>query len=267
MNRFITDTKRYFKYAVYAAKAELKSEVANSYLNWIWWVLEPVCTMLIYIVIFQGIFQTKQQYFPIFIYIGLTFWTFFNKNVVTNVKLVQMNKSLVSKVYIPKFILILSKLFVNGFKMLISFIIVIILMVISRVHITWHVLETIPLFFLLVILTYAFSTILLHIGVYVEDMQYVVSILLKFVFYLTGIFYDIDTRLSALDSTIGAPLSVIMGKINPMAYIITDMRNCLIYEKGVDWRFYLFWLAVSIILAFFGTKIIYKNENSYIKVI
>ena len=42
MNRFIKDTKKYWKYTIYAAKSQLKTEVANSYLNWIWWILEPL---------------------------------------------------------------------------------------------------------------------------------------------------------------------------------------------------------------------------------
>ena len=52
MKRFINDTKKYWKYTLYAAKSQLKTEVANSYLNWIWWVLEPFCFMLIYAFIF-----------------------------------------------------------------------------------------------------------------------------------------------------------------------------------------------------------------------
>ena len=30
--------KKYWKYAIYSSKAQLKAEVANSYLNWLWWV-------------------------------------------------------------------------------------------------------------------------------------------------------------------------------------------------------------------------------------
>ena len=48
MGRFINDVKKYYNYTIYSAKSELKSEVSNSYLNWIWWVLEPLCFMMIY---------------------------------------------------------------------------------------------------------------------------------------------------------------------------------------------------------------------------
>ncbi len=77
-NRFISDLKRYKSYAVYAAKASLKAEVAGSYLNWVWWILEPVCLMFIYAFIFGVIFDAREQYFTAFIFVGLAAWTFFN---------------------------------------------------------------------------------------------------------------------------------------------------------------------------------------------
>ena len=38
--RFMDDMKKYWKYAVYSSRAQLKSEIANSYLNWLWWILD-----------------------------------------------------------------------------------------------------------------------------------------------------------------------------------------------------------------------------------
>ena len=48
-NRFKDDLKKYWKYAIYSSNAQLKSEIANSYLNWLWWILDPLCFMLIYV--------------------------------------------------------------------------------------------------------------------------------------------------------------------------------------------------------------------------
>ena len=64
-NRFKDDLKKYWKYAIYSSKAQLKSEIANSYLNWLWWVLDPLCFMLIYVFMFGYVFKSNQQYFAI----------------------------------------------------------------------------------------------------------------------------------------------------------------------------------------------------------
>ena len=106
MKRFINDMEKYYRYAVYSDKAELKAEVAGSYLNWIWWILEPFCMMLIYAFIFGFVFDAREKYFTAFIYVGLTLWTFFNQNMKNSVRMVKKNNSIISKVYLPKFFLI-----------------------------------------------------------------------------------------------------------------------------------------------------------------
>ena len=100
MSRFFNDLKKYSKYVKYSAKSSLKSEVAGSYLGWIWWVLEPVLFMLVYWFIFSVIFSNKTQYFPIFIFIGLSMWNFFNKGLNDAVLIVKNNVATISKVYV-----------------------------------------------------------------------------------------------------------------------------------------------------------------------
>ena len=78
MKKFIINIKKYFNYSVYSAKSELKNEVANSYLNWFWWILDPLAFMLIYSFIVTVVFKTKQENITVFVFIGLTIWTFFN---------------------------------------------------------------------------------------------------------------------------------------------------------------------------------------------
>ena len=95
MKRFFNDLKKYGKYAWFSAKSELKSEVANSYLNWLWWVLDPFCFMLIYTFIFGYVFKASEQYFPIFIFIGLSMWDFFNRCVTNSINIVKNNKAIV----------------------------------------------------------------------------------------------------------------------------------------------------------------------------
>ena len=84
MKRFIDDIKKYNKYAMYSAKSGLKSEVANSYLSWMWWILDPLLFMLVYSFISIIVFGKGEQYFPIFVFIGLSSWTFFDKNIKPN---------------------------------------------------------------------------------------------------------------------------------------------------------------------------------------
>ena len=258
--RFFNDLKKYKRYLIYAARAQLRSEVSDSYLDWVWWILEPFFNMIIYTVIFGYIFHASEENFPVFVFIGVSIWGFFSKMANQSVRLIKNNKSIVTKVYVPKQILLIRAICVNGFKMMVSLIVVAAMMVVFRIGVDWHLIYIVPGLILLIILTYGICCFLLHYGVYLEDLQYIVEILLKMAMYFTGIFYSIPKRLPA-------PYGNIFNSINPIAYIISTLRNGMIYKSGSSLLVMAFWYIAAIILAFCGTRLIYKCENSYVKVI
>ena len=263
MTRFWNDMKKYYNYEVRAAKSSLKTEVANSYLNWIWWVLDPLLSMIIYYIIFGMVFKAKEQYFTTFLFIGQTMWAFFNKNVVQSVKMIKVNKSIVARVYIPKFVLLVSNMMINGFKMMISWIIVIAMMIATKVPLSSHILGFIPVMLVMFLVTFAISVNLMHFGVFIEDLGNVINIAMKLLLYLTGIFYSIESRLGPDHPVIAK----ILMHANPMALLITDMRNVVLYDKAPHWLWLLIWTVISLTFSIIGIHTIYKNENTYVKVI
>ncbi|MDD6192698.1 MAG: polysaccharide ABC transporter, partial [Lachnospiraceae bacterium] len=87
LQRFIGDIKKHYKYAYYSARAQLNAEVSGSYLNWVWWVLQPFCMMIVYAIVFGFIFGAREEYFTAFIFIGISVWDFFNRDVKQSIKL------------------------------------------------------------------------------------------------------------------------------------------------------------------------------------
>ena len=102
---------------------------------------------------------------------------------------------MVTKVYIPKYILLLSKSFTYLFKMGISLLITFALMLYQGVPFTWHMLFIIPIFIVLYIISFGIGMILMHFGVTLNDLGNLTNIALRMVFYLSGIFYNINERL------------------------------------------------------------------------
>ena len=260
MGRFFRDLHKYKNYTLYAAKSDLKAEVASSYLNWLWWIIDPISFMLIYTLIFGVVFKASEPYFPVFIFIGLTMWNFFNRLMLTSITSVKHNKAVVSKVYLPKYILIIERMCVEAFKMAISFAIVIIMMICYRVPVTWNLLAIVPILITFFIVTFGLATILLHFGVFIQDLANVVRIGLRLVFYLTGIFYDISSR-------IPSPYSDYVLNLNPIAFLITAARKALLYGETLEWWILGIWCLVGLLLSAVGVHTIYKNENSYVKVL
>ena len=260
MIKFIKDIKKYYAYMVRAAKCDLKSEVANSRLNWLWWILDPLLFMLVYMFIALVVFKRSEPYFPVFVFIGLTVWNFFSKNVSASVTLVRRNKSIVTKVYIPKSILIVQRMLVNFFKMLVSFGLAAILMVIYQVPLSFHYLQAIPVLIVLWTVTFGVCTVFLHFGVFVDDLANIITVVLRMALYLSGIFYSIRTR-------VPEPYNMLLLKGNPVAYCMDAMRGALLEQRAPSYLVLGVWMAGGVLLSILGMWLINKYENGYAKVI
>lgn len=257
--RTISDIKKYWNYMGYSAKARLKAEVTNSYLSWIWWVLEPFCFMLIYTIIFGYIFASGEQYFPVYIFIGNTMWGFFSKTIAASVTMIRDNETIIAKVYIPKYILLIVEMLVNGFKMLISFGLAGIMMIFFRVPISSKILWVVPVMIVFFLVTFGLGAILMHGGVYISDLAHVINIFLNMMMYFTGIFFSIETR-------VPEPFSTILGVGNPVAFLLTSTRKAVMYTSLPNLLVLAVWAVISLLLSMFGIKMIYKNENNYVKI-
>ncbi len=260
MKLFFSNIKKYYRYAIRSAKAELKSEISESYLNWLWWIIEPLSFMLIYTFVFTVVFHSSETYFSIFVFIGLTCWEFFNRMITGSVRLIANNRDLVTKVYIPKYILLLSKSFTYLFKMFISFALAILLMVFYQVPFS----PTMFYFFLILpvlyVVSFGFGLLLMHFGVFIDDLKNLTNIGLRLVFYLSGVFYNIGDRLKGT-------LKYVLLRGNPIAFVMSEMRKVMLYATGPSFEGLIIWFVIGIILCVIGIHIIHKNENSYAKVI
>lgn len=260
MKKFFNNMKKYYKYAIRSAKAELKSEVADSRLNWLWWIIEPLAFMLIYTFVFGVVFPNNTKYFASFVMIGQAAWDFFNRMISGSSKLIINNRDLVTKVYLPKYILLFSKSLTYLFKMGISLLLAFGLMIFQGVPFSWTFILIMPIIFVLYTISFGASMILMHYGVTLNDLGNLTNIGLKMVFYLSGIFYNINERLKG-------KLGFVLLRVNPIAFCMNELRKVTVFGKLPSIEGLLIWLIIGIILCAIGVHVIHKNENSYAKVI
>ena len=84
------------------------------------------------------------------------------------------------------------------------------------------------------------------------------DIVLRLVFYITGVFYSLTRR-------IPEPWGVYLTNYNPIAYIADALRKVLLYKQTPNLIMMAVWFVVSLLLAIGGIALVYKNENSYVK--
>ena len=258
--RFIGDIRKYRQYMNYAAKADLKAEVANSYLNRLWWLLEPFFNMLVYVIVFGKLMGNSVENYATFVFSGLLMWNFFCKTINYSVKCVRSNRDIVTKVYVPKHILLISNMILNFYKLLFSLIVLVPMLVIFKVNIGVGAFWLISAYALMLIFSFGIGMFFLHYGVYIDDLGYAVGILLQMLMFLSGVFYDAITGLSA-------PLNVLMLVLNPVSMFIDTMRNALLYNVVANVPLIVVWIILSLLISYMGIHLVYKNENGYVKVV
>lgn len=258
--RFFRDIRHYWQYMVFSARADLKAEVADSYLNRLWWLLEPFFNMLVYVIVFGRVMGNSVQNYATFVFSALLMWNFFNKIVGYSVKLVRSNKDIVTKVYIPKFIILMSNMILNFLKLLFSMLVLVVMLIVFRVHIGVNIFWFLPAYIVMMLLAFGAGMIFLHFGVYVDDLSYAVGILLNMLMFLSGIFYDVMV-------TLPEPLNGIMICLNPVAMFIDTMRQALLNNTAANLPILGMWFLIGTIMCYVGVHIVYKNENSYVKVV
>ncbi len=259
MERFVRDLKKYYRYMLYSAEAQLKDEVAGSFLNWLWWILDPLLFMLVYTFVYALIFGRSQQYLCAFIFIGYSLWTFFQKSINSSVKLIKQYRGVISKVYVPKFALVVSTMLVQGFKLLISLGLVLVAMLLYQVPYQPTVFWLFPYLVMLFLLTFGLSMLLLHFGVFLEDLANIVNVVLRLLFYLSGVFYNFET------SNMNETLRNALIHLNPTCFAITSLRNAMLYGKTPELGWLVAWMFVGAALSLIGIRVVYKYERRYVK--
>ncbi len=255
---FLRDLNRYYKYAMYSAASELKSQVAGSYLGWMWWILDPLLFMLVYTFVAMYVFQYHVDNFPLFVFMGITIWNFFGSTVESCVGIINSYSAVTKKAYIPKFILVLMRQFENMIKMFISLFICLISIIVLQIPLTINIFMIVPIFVVYFVLIFGIGSIFAYIGVFVSDLSHVLTVMMRFLFYLSGVFYAVDRFSDSLLS--------IYSMICPTGFIIMQFRNVMMYGIGLDYVMLLYWFVIGIILSVIGVSLLYKGEKDFMKV-
>ena len=260
MKEFIKNCRKYWNFCCHSAYCQLNIEVAGMKLGWVWWLLEPALTMGIYTFVFSVVFGRSMPCLMGFISTGVMMWGFFQRSVLTSTGLVKRYSGILSRVYMPKYILVISNLMLNAFKMFIAFLIVAFFLIYYKVHLTLTMLQFIPILCVFGLLTFGISTWLMHFGVYLPDMRKVITVLTQVLFYLSGVFFELNSR-------VGEGIGTILLNCNPVARLMYEARNVLLYGVDCNPIHLLIWLAVGIFISVTGIYTVTRYEREYLKVV
>lgn len=233
---------------------DLKARYKNSILGIAWSWINPLLMMAVYTVVFTILAsQSAPPNYPVFILCGLLPWNFFLTSVSQATNCVVESAPLVKKVYFPREALPVSIVLSNLVNFVIALPVFFVLALVMGTSITWAVL-LLPLTVLVqVIFTLGLGLLTATLNVFYRDTRIIMDVLLLAWFFLTPVFYPIDTVPEAYTlwgQTVN--LQLWLRRINPMASIVASYRDVLYYGVPTGWDFFLRTAVTSLVVLVVG---------------
>jgi ABC-2 type transport system permease protein len=236
-------------------KKEIKLKYRRSYLGILWTLLEPILTTAVLAFVFGFVLGKSDPQFPVYILTGRLLYTFFSNSTKAAMKSIRSNSAMIKKVYVPKYIYPFSTVLSNYVIFLISLIVLFFAAIIFKVMPTIYLLQIVlPMFFLLV-LAVGVGMILATMAVFFRDLEYLWSVALMIIMYLSGIFYKIDI-LKLGDK-------VWLFYLNPL-YVIIDNFRSAVFGAPMNQLSLLLSAAYSFGTLLIGFFLFYKKQDKFI---
>ena len=166
--------------------------------------------------------------------------------------------NLITKIYFPREILPLSGVAVAFIDFGFASIVYVLLLILFKAKISWNIFWFVPLFILLLVFTASVALVLSALNVYYRDVKLASGFLIQLWFFASPVFYSID-RLSL-------KLKLILF-LNPLTFIIENMRRCVIEGRGVVWWQFLFMTVFVVLLFSLSYKFFMVTERKFADVI
>jgi ABC-type polysaccharide/polyol phosphate export permease len=244
---------------------DLRVRYAQSWLGYVWTVLDPLLMALIYYLVFVYIFKRgdlgHQPYF-LFLIVGLLSWQWFSAALTDCSRALIAEARLVRSTKLPREIWVVRVIFSKGVEYLFSLPVLVAFVLIYMVRGETNLNGWLVLFPLAVLVQtialIGLGLILAPVTVLVNDMQRVVRIVLRMLFYITPVIYS--ARL------VPPPWDVITW-VNPMAGILEMMRAGFFKHDIFPIVWGAIWTScvVSVVLLLVGSVVFRRLERSVLK--
>jgi lipopolysaccharide transport system permease protein len=225
----------------YLVQADLKKKGADTILGNVWWVVDPLLQMLVYVILVSVIFDRSQPDYPLFIFCAILPWKWFTSSINDGIASIVAMEKLIKQINFPKLVLPVAGVMAgiaNFFFGLIPLTALLVLFYRAPMvdpssgatisHITPNLLLIPVVAFVQLLFTLPIAIVLGAINVFYRDVGNLSRHVLRLAFYISPGIYPIklllDNRLTKEN-----PILRVFVEANPWTILFGSYRN-VIYE-------------------------------------
>ena len=245
---------------------DLRVRYSQSVLGYVWTVLDPLLMSLIYFLVFVYIFKRgdvgHRPYF-LFLVVGLLAWQWFSGAITDTSRALIQEAKLVRSTNLPREVWVLRVVISKGIEYLLSLPVLVAFTLVYFLKGDTHLngwLVLLPLGVLLQALLLAgLGLLLAPVTALVTDMQRVIRILMRMLFYVTPVIYA--------GHVVPAPFDKVVW-LNPMTGILEMMRAGFFSHEGTQaivWGSIVTSVVITLAVLVTGSVVFGRLERSVLK--
>lgn len=234
---------------------DFKTKYKRSVLGVMWSFLNPLLMMSVQYFVFSTIFESDISNYPVYLLIGIVSFNFFSEACGMALTSVLGNASLITKVYVPKYIYPLTRVISSVINLFISLIPLVLMMLFTGVQFKRSAVLSIFFLLCLIIFSLGLGMLLSASMVFFRDMQFLWGVFSMLWMYATPIFYP--------ESILPQEFRIVL-EINPLYYFLKCMRMCILDGYSPEPAMYVQSLAISLVMLFLGALIFRKSQDRFV---
>ncbi len=242
------------------AVTQFKLKDQSTLLGTIWSLLHPIILISVLYIVFSSRFGNQIEHFVIYLLIGVIQYSHFSSATSSAMKSLKSMSSLTKNAVFPKEIIVLSTILATIPEFLISLIVCYVVALISGITFSFTFILAIPI---ILVLQLSFvlwvSFLIAPLYLVVKDIEHLYQILIRVLFFITPIFYDM--------SFIEKPLAKAIVLANPLTHLISYSRDIIMYSSFHFSNKFAIYFCMNLVLLVISYLIFKKIEPRFGEVI
>ena len=186
---------------------------------------------------------------------GQVVFNFFSGATTDAMSSIISNGSLIKKVYVPKYLFVLSRIISSFINLLASFTALLLVMIATRAELHWKVVLVVIPLILLVVFSLGVGLVLAAITVKFRDVMHLYSVFTTALMYLTPVIYPMSILPNWLYKLV---------MLNPLTNMLMMFRDVMINNNIFDLKSLIIAIIETALMFLIGLYVFYKNQDEFI---
>lgn len=234
---------------------DIKVKYRRSILGLLWTVLNPLLMMFVLCFVFSKLFRFDIENYAIYVLSGQVIFNYFQMSTTDAMMAILNNGTLIKKVYIPKYMLVLVKILSGTVYLLASFAALLVVMAVTGSKISGPLFWVVPIFLNLMIFSLGVGLILAAITVKFRDIMHLYGVFCTALFYLTPIMYPFSILPEYVQEVV---------YYNPLTAIMDTFRIIVMEGQAPQPGRIFYSLGTSLIMLLVGKTVFKKRQKTFI---